>query len=138
MKRVTFILGILFLAVFSQKINAQQTIIVKVENIISNKGKVAIGLFDKQNFLKKPLQGVFAEIKDGKSVAIFKNVPKGEYAISCYHDANNNQKLDFSDRGMPLEDYRTSAELENLYGPPIFDDAKFNVEDKDLEIRIEF
>ncbi len=138
MTRVSIFLITLFLAVFSQKTNAQQTIKVNVENIYSDDGKVAIALFDKQNFLKKPIKGVFAKIKNGKSSTVFKNVPKGEFAIVCYHDANDNQQLDFSDRRIPLEDYRTSAKEENLYGPPIFEESKFKVDDKDLNMNIKF
>ncbi|MBS9766271.1 MAG: DUF2141 domain-containing protein [Flavobacteriaceae bacterium] len=137
MKRVTILFTVVFLAIFSQKMNAQQTIKVSVENISSTKGKVAIGLFDRQNFLKKPIKGVFAEIKNGKSIAIFKNIPKEEYAIGCYHDVNNNQQLDFSNNGTPLEDCKLSNS-KKLNGVPVFDDAKFRVEDKDLNFVIKF
>ncbi len=50
---------------------------------------------------------------------------------------NNNQQLDFSNNGIPLEDYGLSNN-KKFNGIPIFDDAKFIVEDKDLNFVIKF
>ncbi|PIE50303.1 MAG: hypothetical protein CSA38_03640 [Flavobacteriales bacterium] len=136
MKRVSIFLVVVFLSVFSQKINAQQTVTVTIENIASEKGKIAVALFNKQNFLKMPVQGTFSAIKDGKSTAVFKNVPKGEYAIGCFHDENNNYQLERSENGMPLERYGFSN-TKKLKRAPVFDDMKFSVEDEDVSLSIE-
>ena len=36
-----------------------------------------------------------AKIENGKSVVTFTDVPKGEYAVICFHDKNDNDKMDF-------------------------------------------
>ncbi|MDY0779227.1 DUF2141 domain-containing protein [Tenacibaculum sp. IB213877] len=114
-----------------------QTIEVSVVNATSNEGKVSFALFTKDNFMKIPLQQAKAIVKEGKSTVIFKNVPSGEYAITCYHDKNDNGKMDFQPNGMPIEDYGASNNVMN-FGPPQYNDAKFEVTNKDVSLEIRF
>lgn len=122
----------------TNSINAQNsTITATVINVTSDAGKVGFALYDKTNFRLKPLQGAASKIVDGKSIVVFKNVEAGEYAVICYHDKNNNDKMDFKDNGMPLEDYGASNNVMN-YGPPKFEDAKFTIIDKNVSLEIKF
>lgn len=138
-----FLLSILVVAMLSisNSLTAQntktQTITVTVVNATSDAGKIGFALYTKENFMGKPLQGKEGKIKDGKSTVVFENVPSGEYAITCYHDKNNNDKMDFSANRMPLEDYGASNNVMN-FGPPNFDDAKFKVADKNVTLEIKF
>ena len=77
------------------------------------------------------------EIKEGISEVKFVNILPGEYAVVCYHDKNNNGKMDFTTNGMPLEDYGASNNVMN-FGPPTFENAKFNVSDKNVYLEIKF
>ncbi|TXD52926.1 DUF2141 domain-containing protein [Polaribacter sp. IC066] len=113
------------------------TITATVVNVTSNVGKVGFALYNKENFMKTPVLGAKVEVIDGKSVVTFKNVKPGVYAITCYHDKNSNDKMDFAENGMPLEDY--GASNNNMsFGPPDFDNAKFTVSDKDVSLDIKF
>jgi len=113
------------------------TITATVVNVTSNDGKVGFALFNKANFRMKPIKGAASKIIDGKSSVSFKNVAAGEYAIICYHDKNNNNKMDFMPNGMPLENY--GASNNNMtFGPPRFEDAKFMVNDKNVSLEIKF
>lgn len=138
MIRVFTFLVVFFVSVVSQKLQAQQTISVTVENVPSNKGKVGFALFTKESFLRVPLQRAFAKIENGKSTITFKDVPSGVYAVSCFHDNNDNDKMDFSPQGMPMEDFGMSNNNINPYGPPLFEDSKFVVEDKNVSLKIRF
>jgi uncharacterized protein (DUF2141 family) len=123
----------------SNSIIAQSTttITATVVNVTSDSGKVGFALYDKTNFRMKPIQGKQSVIVAGKSVVIFENVEAGEYAIICYHDKNENDKMDFQPNGMPLEDF--GASNNNMsFGPPKFDDAKFMVADKKVSLEIKF
>lgn len=123
----------------SNSIMAQEsvTITATVVNVTSNVGKVGFALYDKENFMGTPVLGDKVEVINGKSVVVFKNVKPGVYAITCYHDKNSNDKMDFAENGMPLEDY--GASNNNMsFGPPNFDDAKFTVSDKDVSLEIKF
>ena len=114
------------------------TITVTVNNVPNNEGVVAMALHNKNTFMKAaPLQGKSSEIKDNSVIITFENVTPGEYAVLGNHDANNNGKMDFRENGMPLEAYGASNNVMN-FGPPIFDDAKFNVTDKNIELNIRF
>ncbi len=92
----------------------------------------------KENFRKEPVQAKEAKIKEGKSTVVFENIPAGEYAIICFHDANNNNKMDFEPNGMLLEDYGASNNNLSRFGPPVFDEAKFLVKDKNVSFDIKF
>ena len=137
MKLIVAILTIILLFI-TNKITAQNnTITATVINVSSDAGKVGFALYNKNNFRIKPVQGIDSEIVKGKSVGFFENIEAGEYAIICYHDKNNNDKMDFKSNGMPLEDYGASNNIMNL-GPPKFEDAKFTFIDENLYLEIKF
>ena len=81
------------------------------------------------------LNSIQGKIKDGKIEVVFKNIPEGDYAIMVVHDENANNKMDFELNGMPKEAYGMSNNNMS-YGPPIFEDAKFNVTDENLDLEI--
>ncbi|WP_405605222.1 DUF2141 domain-containing protein [Polaribacter sp. Asnod1-A03] len=114
-----------------------KTITATVVNATSDEGKISFALYDKENFRQIPLQASVSKIVEGKSVVVFENVEAGEYAVICYHDKNNNDKMDFQSNGMPLEDYGTSNNVMN-FGPPNYRDAKFTITDKNVSLEIRF
>lgn len=117
--------------------NKKQTVTATVVNVTSDNGKVSFALYDKDTFMKMPLQSKEATIVDGKSSVVFEDVASGEYAVLCFHDKNENGKMDFQESGMPAEDYGASNNVMS-FGPPKYSDAKFTVADKDLTIEIKF
>ena len=122
---------------FSQETKGQ-TLTITIENAKSDDGKMVVALNTKDTFLKlEPIQSAEVDIKDGKATVTFENVEPGEYAIMALHDLNGNQSMDFEANGMPKESYGTSNNPRS-FGPPIYDDAKFNVSKEDLELSIRF
>lgn len=122
----------------STTITAQnKTITATVVNVSSDTGKVGFALYNKTNFMMKPVQGANGKIENGKSVVVFKDVAPGEYAVVCYHDKNDNDKMDFSPQRMPLEAYGASNN-HMAFAPPTFENAKFVVSDKDVSLDIKF
>lgn len=137
MRLVTHILVIAMLFVV-KTINAQEfTITATVVNVTSNEGKVSYALYDKENYMKKPIQAKSSKVVDRKSMVVFKNIPVGEYSVICFHDKNNNDKMDFQPNGMPLEDFGASNNVMRM-GPPMYEDSKFQVTDKDVSLEIKF
>ena len=138
MKFLVTICTTILLFVFSTiKGQEKSSITATVVNVLTSEGKVGFALYNKDNFMKQPIQAKEAKIVDGKSTVVFENVLAGEYAILCYHDKNNNDKMDFQPNGMPLESYGASNNVMN-FGPPRFDDAKFKVSDKKVSLEIKF
>ena len=137
MKLIVAILTTTILFITNSITAQNNTITTAVINVTSDAGKVGYALYDKTNFRMKPIQGAESKIVNGKSVVVFENVEAGEYAIICYHDKNNNDKMDFEANGMPLEDYGASNNVMN-FGPPKFEDAKFTIIDKNVSLEIKF
>lgn len=109
---------------------------VAVSGLKNNSGTVKVGLYNSDGtFLKTTYKSVASKIKDNNAVVIFDNLPAGEYAISAYHDENNNGKLDKNMMGIPSEDYAASNNAKGFMGPPAYKDAKF-VLAKDSKIEI--
>jgi uncharacterized protein (DUF2141 family) len=54
------------------------------------------------------------------------DVPPGDYAISVWHDDNNNGRFDVGPRGAPEDGWATVGG-EALRGAPTFDQVKFTV-----------
>lgn len=114
------------------------TITVAIDNIKNDNGHVLLTLHSADTFMKaKGIQNIKSKITDGKITATFTNIPTGTYAILAMHDANDNEGMDFETNGMPKESYGMSNNSMS-FGPPEFRDAKFEVDNKDLEFNIRF
>lgn len=113
------------------------TITIEVLNATNDEGSIEYGIYDQNTFMKAaPLFSASVEIKDGKAVAVFENVPTGDYAIMALHDMNGNGKMDFQSNGMPKEAYGMSNNPMS-YGPPTWADAKITLnEDQEITIRL--
>ena len=124
----------LFICSFISAQNVKLT--VSVSGLKNNTGVVKVGLYNSEGtFLKTVYKSLSTEIKNDKAVVIFENLPAGEYAISTYHDENNNGKLDRNAMGIPSEDYAASNNAKGFMGPPSYNDAKFVI-NKDSKIEI--
>lgn len=134
---LTFAVALTTLFGFSQEAEGVN-ITVTIDNVTSDKGKVLMSLHTSETFMKgKGIMDAETEIKDGKVTITFENVLPGEYAILAMHDANDNKRMDFQENGMPTESFGISNNVMAM-GPPQYDDAKFKVENKNLEIKIRF
>jgi len=111
----------------SLMLNAQNTIEVEIINFESDKGVAQIGLFNTEtSFLDKVYKGKEVNIKDQEAVAVFTDIPNGTYAISVFHDKNEDEKLN-TFLGIPTENYAASNNSPSKFGPPKWKDAKFEV-----------
>ena len=139
MKKIILTIAILFTGISSS--NAQQemfNLTVNVAGLDSDNGILLIGIYNtKESFLKKPLKSDIIKIMDKKAIVTFKNIPKGEYAVSFVHDENDNKKMDTNFFGIPKEDYGCSNNARGFMGPPKYEDAKFQlIENKTIDIKI--
>lgn len=115
------------------------TLELTLEGVKNKGGNIYIGLYDNQkSFLKEELVFIGKIIKDSKSYIKLENIPSGTYAISLYHDENNNNRLDKNFIGIPKEGYGFSNNP-NIFGKPDFEDAKFELNsDKQLTIEVKY
>lgn len=128
MKNRVLILMLLIGSVFVQAQEKEGvTIEIEITNIENEKGQMLIGLYDSEDtWLGKTFMGIFGKIRDGSCTAEFNNVPDGIYAISVFHDEDNDGELDTL-LGIPKEDTGASNNAPANFGPPKWEDAKFEV-----------
>lgn len=136
MKTIIFLaLMFAFEIAFSQA-GENTTLTVVVENIKTNEGEVLAGLYSRDTFMKTEAEfgASSAKIEDGKVTLVFREIPAGTYGLSVLHDKNSNGRMDFEATGMPQEDYGISNNIFNPYGPPRWEDARFEIGDAEMEI----
>ncbi len=137
----------------------QASVTVNVSNIRSQKGDVVVCLFKQQDkgfpicsttesvqrsnakayastvATTAAIQHVIVKASASTMTATFQNVPPGDYAISAFHDENQNSKLDRGFMGRPEEGIALSGMTPGEgskpspgeRSAPSFDKAKFTV-----------
>jgi uncharacterized protein (DUF2141 family) len=124
---------------FSQPSEKEElmSVSVSVNNIRSTDGAFYVSLYNSEEGLRirTPIKSKSFKIVKNSIVVTFEDILKGEYAVGCFHDENDNQLMDFYDDGMPKENYGLSNN-HVYYGPPTFEDAKFEVSDTNLTFEI--
>jgi len=139
MKTIAILFSLFLCQIAFAQTETTGNIVVSVENLSSDEGKVYFALFNEDNFLKKaPIQGEVSEIKEGVAQITFSEVPSGTYAVTAYHDKNGNQQMDFESNGIPKENYGVSNNQMNLYGPPLWEDAKFEFDGSEKNLKLQF
>ncbi|RKS53354.1 uncharacterized protein (DUF2141 family) [Gillisia mitskevichiae] len=137
MKTIAVLIALFLSQLFYAQSATSPEISVSVENIKSDNGMILFGVYSKNTFLKAaPEFSAQSKIVDGVASVTFKDLPSGTYAISCFHDKNANSQMDFEPTGMPLEPYGISNNKINDYGPPLWTDAKFELENESLNMTI--
>ena len=104
---------------------------VHVLNARSAQGNVAGALYaDEAGWLQpgRIVQGQRAAAATDKVVLVYRNLPSGSYAISLFHDENDNGKLDRNVVGSPLERFGFSRDAMGRMAPPSFADASIDLQ----------
>ena len=111
---------------------------VHLKNIKSNKGKIYIAVFDsEENFMKKLLEDIAVPVSSTGDMQVELKLPVGEYAISIFHDTNDNGKLNTNFMGIPKEPYGFSNNPNTSFGPPNFKKTSFEISaSQTIEIKL--
>lgn len=110
----------------------------------SDKGHVGCTLYDSaRGFPTDPSaakQLKWCTIENHVSLCSFDPIPAGTYALACFHDENDNKKLDTGLFGIPTEGTVVSRRAKGVMGPPSFDDAKiaFSGRDTTLDLPMDY
>lgn len=121
---------ICLLSLAAQSLAAQNTLEVTVRGIQTPKGNILIALYDSEaEFMKKHVASRKVKATDKQVSVTFENLKPGNYAITTFHDANENEKLDTNFLGVPNESYGFSNNVKGRFGPPSFDKARVVMEE---------
>jgi uncharacterized protein (DUF2141 family) len=115
---------------------------IEVTGLQSAEGNIYIAVYDskdtwlgKETVLEQQVVIVEARSEDGL-VSTELDLPPGEYALSIYHDTNDNGDLDTNFIGIPKEPVALSNNARPKFGPPKYKDAVFTLGEEPLTQRI--
>ncbi len=113
---------------------------IRITNIREAKGVVRVAVFNKsEGFLDTDKACFLKVVEAGKSQSVditFPDAPAGYYAVSCYHDVNNNGKLDKNMLGVPTEPYGFSNQTRPKFRAPYWDEARIRYEPGKTSIQV--
>ncbi|QIE58135.1 DUF2141 domain-containing protein [Rasiella rasia] len=116
-------------------LQAQNTVEVTMTNFSSNEGTVKVGLYDSQGtWLEKEYKSADSTIANETAKVTFIDVPDGVYAVSCFHDEDDDGVFDMYLGFMPKEDYGCSNGATGMFGPPKWEDAKFTLKKNETKL----
>jgi len=78
-------------------------------------------------------------ISNGQAFVVVEDVPAGPFAVSVFHDTDDDRELDSGVFGIPSEAYGFSADARSSFGPPKFEEARLELavgETKQITIRV--
>lgn len=101
---------------------------VVVTNVRNARGLIQVGLCPADLFLGEncPLNASASAIP-GETIVTVPNVPDGIWAAQVYHDENSNEQVDRDLLGVPTEGIGFSNNAPFRFGPPSFQDARFQM-----------
>jgi uncharacterized protein (DUF2141 family) len=118
---------------------------VKFDGISNAQGQVCLSLFSgptdfpkdtSPNFVVKRCAPVSSK---GTSILLGDlNLKPGNYAITAFHDANNDSRLNKGSFGIPEEGFGFSNNPEIGFSAPSFDETKFKVSSTPSTVQIKF
>ena len=110
--------------------NETYDLTVTIKNIKHVEGSIEIGLFNNgDRFMEagQAYKSVSVKVTRNAETIVIKDLPKGTYAISLYHDRNSNGKCDRNFLGIPKEPYAFSNNFKPKFSAPTFSDCQFEL-----------
>ncbi|HEY2836484.1 MAG TPA: DUF2141 domain-containing protein [Rhizomicrobium sp.] len=108
---------------------ATATLTVHVQNVAEG-GTVRLGVYDRAGYPddnSKPVAAADVKAVTGETVIVLHDVPPGVYAIEAYQDVNDNDKMDTTWLGLPLEPYGFSRDAHPVLSKPSFSKVRFTL-----------
>lgn len=108
------------------------TVLIELTGLESAEGNLFIAVYNsKKTWLGEETvaekQVVITESREGDIVKAELELPPGEYALSIFHDTNDNGELDANFIGIPKEPVALSNNARPKFGPPKYKDAVFEL-----------
>lgn len=120
---------------------AEGTLRVVATNVKNDKGSIYVWVYDKPDTWLSDKYRTQASVKvagnrQSDTVALELQLPPGQYALSVFHDANANGKLERNFIGIPKEPSALSNNVRPRFGPPKYKDAVFTVGTEPVEQKL--
>lgn len=121
--------------------NKYRFIKVNINNINSGKGNIKYNIFKEpngfpSNYNNSYMNGTITlENQETNKTFTLEKLEPGTYALSVIQDENDNNKIDTALFGIPTEKYGFSNNPKINFGPPNFDECKFDLQNN-IELNI--
>lgn len=115
-------------------------LIIQINNIRNNSGKIIFHLFNNETGKYFPTKSdksslrIDTKIEKNQARIIIEDLPYGSYAYTIHHDENDNKKMDKTFLGFPDEGWALSNEIKPVFSLPDYDEGKFQFNKPELEI----
>ena len=119
------------------------TLHVRMEGFENTDGEAGVAVWNAARGFPEEIEHAVATtyvtIQDGAAVARFDQLEPGRYAITVYHDKNDNRRFDKNWLGMPKEDWGVSNNVRPRLRAPRFTEAvrDLGVGEQLVEIRVD-
>ncbi|SRX52452.1 DUF2141 domain-containing protein [Aequorivita sp. CIP111184] len=123
-------LVLFFYLLFGSPSNETNNLTINITNIENIQGTLEIGLFNNnERFLEEgqAFKTISVKVQADSETVVIKNLPKGTYAISMYHDENADGKCNRNFLGIPTEPYGFSNNFRPKFSAPTFEDCQFAI-----------
>ena len=145
----TFVLSIILIfgmvsICIGQNTNEKGELTVKLIGFRNDIGQTCVQLYNNSQGFPGKYANAFriirSKIKNDQATIEFQELPYGSYAVSVLHDEDMNNKLELSFLGIPKEGCAVSNNPRIFFGPPSFEDSKFEIQSdtKTIEIRLKY
>ena len=123
---------------YSQSKKTSLTLTIEVASFENTKGVLRVCVTDqKDDFLKSCAFSKIVTVEDDTVSLKIENIEKGNYAVSVYHDENNNGILETGGVfGIPLEPYGFSNNPNMTFGPSYKKSVFKMASDKNISIKL--
>lgn len=114
-------------------------LVIAISGLETDRGVLVVALMESaEDFASDShaLRSDSVPVKGGKASVTFRDLPYGRYAVKVYHDENSNGKLDTNFVGYPKEGFGFSNDAMGRFGPPSFEQARFEFASEKLQIAI--
>lgn len=112
----------------TQMIDAE-ILTINVTNLTTTEGTVMVQIMQGEaqfNGEEPSIASMMSRATD-EEMTFSTRLPAGEYAIRVMHDINNNGEMDSNFVGMPTEPWAMSNNAKGNFGPPRWEEAKFEL-----------
>jgi uncharacterized protein (DUF2141 family) len=127
----------------SGSVAASRGLEVKFDGLRDSQGQVCLSLFSGPTKFPSDSSPDLslkrcAPISNKSAVIVLSDLKAGDYAITAFHDANSDSKLNKGSFGIPEEGFGFSNNPEIGFSAPSFNDTKFKVSNTPSAVQIKF
>lgn len=111
---------------------ASGTLVVTIQGFRSAVGHARVAVFNRETGFpddeSAAYRAVVTGISNGQAEVRFDDLPVADYAVSMYHDENDDAKLNKRLFGVPKEGYGVSNNVVHAMRAPRFGEARFRLD----------